>query len=60
MPAPDWTNARWRKSSHSSDSNICVEIALAGPVVGLRDSKNPTGPALALPSHSFETLLRSV
>jgi hypothetical protein len=57
MPAPDWTNARWRKSSHSSDSNICVEVALIGPQVVVRDSKHPTGPTVTLPTGSFTTWL---
>ena len=35
---------RWRKSSFSGDTN-CVELAHTGAV---RDSKNPTGPILAV------------
>ncbi|WP_446211792.1 DUF397 domain-containing protein [Micromonospora sp. IBSANI012] len=41
--------ARWRKSSRSSgNGGNCIEVAdnLAG-IVGVRDSKDPTGPALA-------------
>ncbi|WCN81338.1 DUF397 domain-containing protein [Micromonospora sp. LH3U1] len=41
--------ARWRKSSRSSgNGGACVEVAdnLSG-VIGVRDSKDPTGPALA-------------
>ena len=60
MPAPDLTTARWRKSSHSSDSNVCVEVALIGPMAALRDSKNSTGPTLTLPARSFTNLLLSV
>lgn len=38
--------ARWRKSSRSSGGD-CVEVADNLPgVVGVRDSKDPTGPAL--------------
>ena len=38
------STARWRKSSLSSGQNgACVELACVGAV---RDSKNPTGPAL--------------
>ncbi|WP_433761786.1 DUF397 domain-containing protein [Nocardia sp. CA-135398] len=42
------TGARWFKSSRSSGtSGECVEVAhLDGGMVGVRDSKNPTGPAL--------------
>ncbi|MBF6236801.1 DUF397 domain-containing protein [Nocardia otitidiscaviarum] len=43
----DLSDARWFKSSYSGGSQDCVEIAhLAAGVVGVRDSKNPTGPAL--------------
>lgn len=34
---------RWRKSSRSTGSDTCVELAYDGLV---RDSKNPSGPAL--------------
>ncbi|MCG5440311.1 DUF397 domain-containing protein [Micromonospora foliorum] len=41
--------ARWRKSSRSSgNGGNCVEVADNLPgVIGVRDSKDPTGPALA-------------
>ena len=43
----DLPHAQWFKSSHSQPSGDCVEIAhLEAGVVGVRDSKNPTGPAL--------------
>ncbi|QIS22928.1 DUF397 domain-containing protein [Nocardia terpenica] len=43
----DLSEARWFKSSRSSSTRECVEIAhLNGGTVGVRDSKNPTGPAL--------------
>ena len=43
----DLTGAQWFKSSHSSAGSECVEVAfLGGDMVGVRDSKNPTGPAL--------------
>ncbi|WP_458686080.1 DUF397 domain-containing protein [Nocardia tengchongensis] len=39
--------AEWFKSSHSSQGGECVEVAfLEGGQVGVRDSKDPTGPAL--------------
>ncbi|MGV9975144.1 DUF397 domain-containing protein [Nocardia beijingensis] len=41
------SNANWFKSSHSGGGKECVEVAhLADGLVGVRDSKNPTGPAL--------------
>jgi len=50
----DLTGAVWRKSSFSGgNGGACVELAIvpggteaSGGAVALRDSKNPTGPAL--------------
>ncbi|MFD4402944.1 DUF397 domain-containing protein [Nocardia sp. NPDC058499] len=43
----DLSTAQWFKSSKSSGDGNCVEVAfLDGGTVGVRDSKNPTGPAL--------------
>ncbi|WP_330255301.1 DUF397 domain-containing protein [Nocardia sp. NBC_00565] len=43
----DLSRARWRKSARSSASRDRVEVAsIDGDLVGVRDSKNPTGPAL--------------
>lgn len=53
-------DAEWRKSTRSSDSNTCVEVAFAGPAVGIRDSKNPTGPILTLPVPALTHLLHIV
>ncbi|MET8350092.1 MULTISPECIES: DUF397 domain-containing protein [unclassified Micromonospora] len=42
----DLTDARWRTSSRSGNGE-CVEVADNLPgVVGVRDSKDPTGPVL--------------
>ena len=52
--------ARWRKSSRSSDVANCVEVAFAGPVVALRDSKNPAGSALAVPPPAWTAFTTAV
>ncbi|MBO0856119.1 MAG: DUF397 domain-containing protein [Nocardia sp.] len=45
--ARDLTGENWFKSSYSQGGGDCVEVAhLAGGSVGVRDSKNPNGPAL--------------
>jgi hypothetical protein len=43
----DPTGTQWFKSSRSLAAKECVEVAwLAAGQVGVRDSKNPDGPAL--------------
>jgi hypothetical protein len=53
----------WRKSSHSGGAggtNECVELARLTDAIGVRDSKNPTGPILRLDRHAFAALLHTV
>ncbi len=47
---PDLTAAAWRSSSYSNqEGGNCVQVADGFPgIVPVRDSKNPTGPALVL------------
>ncbi|MFI1196299.1 DUF397 domain-containing protein [Micromonospora sp. NPDC020750] len=58
----DLTGARWRKSSRSSgNGGDCVEVADNLPgVVGVRDSKDPTGPALTFPPAAWRTFVARV
>ncbi|WP_063040608.1 DUF397 domain-containing protein [Nocardia pseudovaccinii] len=43
----DLSGAKWFKSSRSGGGKDCVEVAfLESGNIGVRDSKNPTGPAL--------------
>ncbi|MFV2106094.1 DUF397 domain-containing protein [Micromonospora sp. LOL_015] len=37
----------WFKSSRSSDNAACVEVRLSADTIGVRDSKDRGGPALA-------------
>ncbi|MEV0700469.1 DUF397 domain-containing protein [Saccharopolyspora sp. NPDC050389] len=54
------TAARWRKSSYSSDQANCVEVAFAGPAVGVRDSKDPGGAVLAFPADRWSRFVESL
>lgn len=40
MP-PQQTGLRWIKASRSYASSQCVELAMAGDMIALRDSKHP-------------------
>jgi hypothetical protein len=39
---PDFSNARWFKSSASGNNGACVEVAVIGEYVGVRNSKDPS------------------
>ncbi|MGC4886067.1 DUF397 domain-containing protein [Micromonospora sp. DT227] len=58
----DLTGAHWRKSTRSgSNQGACVEVADNLPgVVGVRDSKDPTGPALAFEPASWRAFVAQV
>ncbi|MFQ6326762.1 DUF397 domain-containing protein [Nocardia sp. CWNU-33] len=57
----DLSGARWFKSSRSGGSKECVEIAhLNGGMVGVRDSKNPTGPALVFTPGEWAAFMAGV
>jgi hypothetical protein len=54
----DLTGAKWFKSSRSSGNRDCVEAAhLDHGFVGVRDSKNPTGPALVFTPGEWDAFL---
>lgn len=60
QPHPHYPNARWRKSSHSSDPDlaVCVEIAAVGDGRhAVRDSTDPCGAVLALGPGALKSLL---
>lgn len=55
------TRPIWRKSSRSTSSSNCVEVATNVPnTVGVRDSKHPHGPALTVPSMAWGAFLHTV
>ena len=56
----DFTDAAWRKSVRSHDQGACVEIARVGDLIGVRDSKDPTGPVLTFTPAEFAAFLAGV
>ncbi|WP_327116534.1 DUF397 domain-containing protein [Nocardia sp. NBC_01730] len=55
------SSAEWRKSTYSGNGGNCVEIAFFdGGQVGVRDSKNPTGPALKFTPSEWSAFLSGV
>ncbi|HSL09600.1 MAG TPA: DUF397 domain-containing protein [Pseudonocardiaceae bacterium] len=49
----------WRTSSYSGTNGDCVQVAPAPDRVLVRDSKDPEGPALAVPTTAWRTFLRT-
>ena len=51
----------WRKSSYSSaSSDNCIEVATAAHAVAVRDSEDPSGPALAFTPAGWQAFTRRV
>ncbi|WP_442941397.1 DUF397 domain-containing protein [Nocardia sp. NBC_00403] len=57
----DLSGVQWFKSSHSDTGGQCVEVAhLDAGMVGLRDSKNPDGPALVFTPREWDAFTGGV
>ncbi|MEW2120683.1 DUF397 domain-containing protein [Streptomyces sp. NPDC005474] len=55
---------RWFKSSYSDNGGDCVEaaanLAASHGIAPVRDSKNPTGPALGFRADAFSSFIAGV
>ncbi|MBF6471015.1 MULTISPECIES: DUF397 domain-containing protein [Nocardia] len=57
----DLSEATWLKSSRSESGSQCVEVAwLGGGMIGVRDSKHPTGPALVFAPGEWDAFTAGV
>ncbi|MEV0079677.1 DUF397 domain-containing protein [Nocardia neocaledoniensis] len=57
----DLVDAHWFKSTRSGADKDCVEVAfLYGGRVGVRDSKNPAGPALVFDGPSWDAFTAGI
>jgi Domain of unknown function (DUF397) len=57
----DVTGVAWHTSSYSGDNGgTCVEVATAGPVVAVRDSKDPEGPRLPFAADTWKAFTEQV
>jgi Domain of unknown function (DUF397) len=51
----------WRKSTRSGGNDNCVEVAIASDAsVGVRDSKDRTGPVLEFGSRAWQEFIDGV
>jgi len=53
----DLTGARWFKSSKSGAAGHCVETAFLEHSVAVRDSKDPSGPALVFTAAEWDAFV---
>lgn len=61
MADPDYSAARWVKSSRSEHQGQCVELAAVDGRFGVRDSKRGEhGPVLTFPPGAFNGLLTGI
>ena len=53
-------HVRWHKSSYSSASGQCVEVASVAGAVMVRDSKDPAGPELVFTRQAWAAFVDCV
>lgn len=56
----DLNSAQWRKSSLSGSCDNCVEVAFVGEAIAVRDSKDPSGPALLYTRAEWDAFIGGV
>jgi hypothetical protein len=56
----DLNSAQWRKSSLSGSCDNCVEVAFVGEAIAVRDSKDPSRPALLYTRAEWDAFIGGV
>lgn len=57
VSAKDLPGATWRKSSYSGAVGNCVELSRFGERAGVRNSRDPHGPVLVVPTGALLSLV---
>jgi hypothetical protein len=60
MGTHEFSDSSWRTSSRSNGEMECVEMAVVPGRVGVRDSKDRSGPALVLPPSAWRAFMQDV
>ena len=60
MTAREGAMPAWFKSSRSAGNGACVEVAITSTYIGVRDSKNKTGPSLAVDRKAWNEFIQGV
>jgi hypothetical protein len=60
MTARESGSIAWHTSSYSGGNGDCVQVAPAPDRVLVRDSKNPHGPALTVPTPVWQAFLTTL
>ena len=59
MQDSEFAQGEFRKASGSGDTG-CVEVAIHGKQVGVRDSKDKSGPVLGFNEHEWRVFVKAV
>lgn len=59
-PTDSVARLRWRKAWASVNDGACVEVASAGGLVAVRDSKNPDGAFLAVSRSAWAAFVADI
>jgi hypothetical protein len=59
LAVTDLPGAAWRTSSYSNIGGECVEVAAAGGMIGVRDTKDRAGTVLAFSPQAWQRFATS-